>query len=415
MAVNRGSGRLLADWTITALQAEAPVLAPTAGSTTGNSVISVTPNSIGSTTPNNGIVWDALLLRIHPGVPAAGVTPPDLSFYPVIDGQPYSSWFYADMSVQGLMFPRREQTVGQKVVKLGASLLRAANEAATVRLRNPAVAVHFPANMPIRYTGWKVTDTLQLMFYSAAGFTASAWAVPPRVQIFGDVYDEGLLSQVAAQLDWRNDIFATSPRRIRRGLAAFKGTFSPPAFTLKGWRALPGGVQQGAVTVQRSFRYAVNAQPVSGTIPYVLSTIQSLGGTQQNVAQNQDIGWDYSKVDAAFVLMEFGRRPGQGAGYWGLYWGNNEIEPLDTSFGQPLSYGDNPIPFGLVQPNRPDAGLYYAMPSWHAWEPSHEGYEVIYKETVAPFILPQGGQTIAAGTDETAYGGVVIMLTNAAQ
>jgi hypothetical protein len=408
MASNRGSGRLLADITVSALAANTSIVSPTTGSLTiGQSTVGLTPNSVQQTAPGSGIVWDALLVRVHPGVWAAGSTPPDLAMWAVIDGISYQSWFYVDISATGLMFPRRENTIGQKVVKLGASLLRVGMEAAQARLRNPGRAVGFPHNMPLRYTGWKITQSLQLGFFSEAGFDASAYVVPPRVQILGDVYDAALLASLAAQVQWSPAISVTSPRRIRQGLPPFETEAPVPNFTVSGWRGLPGGSHQGRVQIQRSFRFAVNALSVSGGI-YPLTALQSVGGSVQNVAQNQDLGWDFRTLDSAFILKEFGRRPGPGAGYWGLTWGNNEIEPLDTTLGQPLSYGDNPIPFGVVQPTLSDANRYYALPAWHAWEPTHEGDEVIYKETAAPFIAPQSGASILAGTDTTAYGGVLI-------
>jgi len=400
---NVGIGLKVVDVTLSAIAANGTEYSNYNG-TNGN--VSQTGNSVSTSAVPRGYVWDITYLRIFPGVFAAGVTPPDLQMWVQIDRQSYQSWFFVDLSQDGNIFPRRENTVGGKWIKLGESMLAWAALLARGKRKAP------PSNMPLVFTGWKVSQGVQVYFTSTAGFTAADVVEAPRVEMYGDVYDSSTLQFVAANLPFNPSIMAQSERKVREGVGAYTNTFQLKSLSLSNWKSYPGGPNQGTAQVQF---YSIFCQPIIdivGPQPVPLSDITSLGGNSDIAPSTEYLGWDYAdNTNNLLVLRLFGRRPGQGAGYFSLTKGNNQLFPLDTAFGATCSYGDNPIPYGAVQPYRPESNLSYLPPRWGAWDPSLEGEETIYNETMAVAIGAQEGETIAAGTDKTVAVGVQVIST----
>lgn len=371
--------------------------------TVGTGTVQMTPNSVGSTQPVEGTVWHATEIHGFPGVLAPGATAPDLWVIIHIDEADFSAYIYIDLSIGGCMFPRPDLTVGQKVVKLGDSMILAAK---AVSMGGPK-----PNNMPIRFTGWKVTDNLEVFFASTAGFSASTFVEPPTIQIIGDVLDKDTIDWINKVLGWNPEIRLQSPRRARLGLPPYTAAMDLPGgnkLSIDKWAALPDGSKQGNTKVHRFAKAAVLQVAVSGTTITPLSKINSVGGKVGNVPSSQDLGWDYGSTGNAIYLTHWGRRPAQGAGYAALFFGGTQVEPAETAYGITSTYGRPRIPFGQVQPLRADGNLYYPLSPWGAWSRGEQHPELVAGETAAMAVAAQNGQTILANTDETAVAGVVI-------
>jgi len=375
--------------------------------TVGSGTVQMTPNSVGSTQPYTGTAWHITEIHAFPGVLAPGATEPDLWAVLHIDGQDFSTTIYIDMSVHGCMFPRPDLTVGQKVVRLGESLLLAAKAV--------AMGAPKPKNYAIRFAGPKVTQGVDVFFTSNAGFTASTFVESPTLQLVGDVLDEDTADWINRTLGWNPEIKLQSPRRARLGLPPYEASFdiAPDSnkriISLRNWSKLPDGAQQGDVKVFRFAKAAYLQTAVSGTTITPLSAINSVGGKVGNVPTSQDLGWAYAGTRNAIYLTHWARRPAQGAGYAALYFGGTQVEPSETAYGITSTYGRPRIPFGLVQPLRADGNLYYALSPWGAWARGEQHPELLAGETAALAVAAQNGQTIAANTDETAVSGVVIL------
>jgi hypothetical protein len=398
-----GPGQLLCDVQVTAIGAGQTINTVSGQTfTQGTSTTQMTPNSVNSTQPFNKTAWHALYLAVHPGTLAAGQTAPDLVMWVQVDGQDFSTYFYVDLSINGLMFPRRQATVGSKVILLGESMMEWAAKVARGAPR--------PKNMPTRFTGWKITEGITFYFFSAAGFSATTFSEPPTVQLYGDVYDDAAAAWVASQLGWDGTITLQSERRARRGKAPYGQIHQAPGISLATWKQLPDGANQGAVKTYRTFKFAFNNVAVAGTTITPLTKINSLGGKVGNVPNDhEDLGWDYSGKGNAFQLIEIGRRPGAGAGYFGLYLGGTEIYPPETAYGLVCTQGNPRVYYGQAQPLRESGTLYYPLQKWGQWSPGEAEPELIAGETAALAIAAQNGQTIAVGTDETAVGGVSVI------
>jgi surface antigen len=398
-----GPRQLLADVQVTAIGAGQTIHTVSGQTfTQGTSTTQMTPNSVNSTQPFNKTVWHALYLAVHPGTLAAGQAAPDLVMWVRVDGQDFSQWFYVDLSVGGCMFPRRQNTVGGKVILLGESMMEWAARIARGAQR--------PKNMPMRFTGWKIVDGIDFYFYSAAGFGAATFLEPPTIQLYGDVYDEAAAAWVNAVLGWDGEIRLQSERRARAGKPEYRSFHDAPGISVANWKRLPDGANQGGTKVHRTFKFATNNVAVAGTSITPLSKIGSLQGKVGNVpVDQQDLGWDYSGKNNAFQLIEVGRRPGAGAGYFGLYFGGTEIYPPETAYGLVCTPGNPRVYFGQVQPIREEGALYFPVQKWGQWSPGEAEPELIAGETAALAIAAQNGQTIAVGTDETAVGGVTVL------
>jgi hypothetical protein len=400
-----GPDQLLADVQVVSLGAGQTLFSVTgAQNSVGSGLVQMTPNSVNTTEPLKTQVWDGLYLSIFPGTLAAGQTAPDLKMYVHVDSRDYSGWFFVDMSIDGNMFPRRQNTVGGKVVVLGDSLLQAAARV--------ALGGNKPSgSMPTRFTGWKITQGITFYFYSEAGFSASVFTEPPTVALYGDVLDAATLAFMQQNLPWDGSIVEQSTRRALKGLSPYRQTHTPAGpYSLDNWKSYSGGPGQGHVSVQRSFKTARNALAVQGDSPYALSVISSVGGSTKNVTNpdTENLGWDYAQNSNAFKLIEGGRRPGPGAGYFGLYFGGSNWSTGDTAKGTVSTYGNPRVPFGSVQPYRVESNLYYSLPHWGAWSPGEAAPELVAGETAAIAISAQNGQTIQALSDQTAIGGVLI-------
>ncbi len=403
-----GMGQLLADVQVTELQAGETLvsssgqLVKSAGG--GGGGVQMTPNSVGSTTPLKPTVWDGLLLEIFPGTLAPGVTAPDLWLSLIVDdASGAQNILYIDCSENGNVFPRIQSAVGRKFVVLGKSLLQAAVEAASGRSVSKR-------NMPLDYTGLKITNGIDFSFFSTAGFTVADFVEPPTVQLYGDVLDNAALAFVQANLPWDGSIQVTSPRRQMGSKAPFVGMhiLSGAVINRDSWASLSGGPNQSALKVQRLVKAAFNNAAVAGTNFFALTNkYPQVGGVPGNVLANQDLGFDVT-TGKAVILTHVGRRPGAGAGYFGLSFGAGVFSEAETQYGIVCTSGNPRVPFGLVQPVRGDSNLFYSMPQWGSWAGAEAGVEVITGETAAMGIAAQNGQVIAAQTDETAIFGISI-------
>jgi hypothetical protein len=404
-----GPGQLLADVQVTQIGAGQTVntVSGTTYSPTAQSTTQMTPNSVGSTKPLTGTAWHCLYVAVHPGVLAQGATAPDLTMWVQVDNQDFSAYFYVDLSIGGLMFPRRQITVGGKVILLGESMFEWAEKVSR--------GAGLPSNYPIRFTGWKVTDDLTFYFASSAGFTTGAqgsgatFINPPTVQVYGDVFDATSAAYVSRLLGWNPTINLQSERRARAGQPAF-GAQVPGAINLGSWKALPDGSNPGVVAVYRTFKYAYLNVAVAGTTITPLSSLGALNGKVGNVPNTkEDLGWGYASTVNAFRLTEIGRRPGAGAGYFGLFAGGNTIYPPETAYGLVCTPGNPRVYSGQVQPIREEANLYFTLQKWGQWSPGEAQPELIANETMALAVAAQNGQTIQPGTDETLVGGTTIL------
>ena len=399
-----GIGQLLTDVQILSIGANQTIQSISGQTNTeGTGVVQMTPNSVGLTAPRRNIRWDGTYLAIFPGTLAAGATAPDLKMWVHVDDGDYGQWFYVDMTIGGNMFPRRENEKTGRVVLLGQSMLLAA-VAAT---RGAGV----PKNMATVFTGWKIGQGVDFYFTSTVGFTAADFVEPPTIQLYGDVYDSATLGFLQQNMPWVGDFSMQSSRRQLRGLPTYRNTQVPTGgYSLTSWGTYSGGAAQGQVKLQRLFRHAFNNVAVSGNTPFPLTKIDSIGGAVGNVPVSQmDLGFDFTNTRNAFLLREIGRRPGAGAGYFGLFFGGIEISPNDTSLGTVSTTGNPRVPFGNVQPILQDSNLYFAMQDWGKWSPGEPEPEVIADETAAIAIAAQNGQTILANTDETSIGGVLAL------
>ena len=403
--VEVGPGQLLADVQVISLGAGQTLQSISgATNTVGGGTVQMTPNSVNTTSPKSGQYWDGLLLVAFPGTLAPGATAPDLKLQIHVDGVDYTASMYLDISIDGCMLPRPQNSVGKKFVRLGESMYVAA--LAAQRNGAPPGSLR---NMATRFTGLKITDEITFYFTSNSGFTSSTFDEPPTVQLYGDVYDAASLRWVQQVLGWNPTISETSVRRASKGLPPYQQAHQSLGPGASAWNTLPGGPQQGGVKVYRFLKFSTNAQPVSGNQPYGLTKVTALNGGTNNIPPNEDLGFKFAGTGNAIKLLELGHRPAPGAGYIGLYFGGSEIYPGDTSLGTPSTYGNPRIPFGAVQPWRPESNLWYALPSWGSWagEPSPE---LVAGEDAAIAIAAQNGQTIAAGADEVALGGVLIVV-----
>ena len=414
MASNKpGPGQLLVDVQVTSIGAGQTI--NTVSGTTytqGAGTTQMTPNSVNSTQPIPGTVWDALFIEVFPGVLNPGQSEPDLWMWPQIDNVDTHDDFYVDISISGNPFPSRDNTVGRDSLFIGASMLK---DGVTGQLANIMAK---GTRAPLLYTGWKVKKDLTLKFFSNAGFTTGStgtFAVPPTIKIYGDVYDAKLLAYIQNVMGAYNGaIRLNSVRRQVLGLPPYSivHDFTGP-ISLDTWGALPGGTAQGRVKVYRFFKVSQPLVNTSGTVIFALSnTVTQVGAKPGNVGTNNDLGFDFSSNNNALQVNEYGRIPGSGAGYCGFTHGGSDVYPYETSTGLVCTPGDPRIPYGQVQPLRPESDLYYRVPRWGDWSPGETTPEVIANEAVAFFISAQNGTTITGGTstsvDRTIVGGAVI-------
>ena len=184
----------IADWTITAMgpngQWQSPPAASQTQSVQGTSSGWITPNTITSTNVPTGYVWDAFELEVIPPVDYNG-TYPDAEFHFVLDGVDMKSYQLIDGQYQYNMFPRKANTIGQKQVKLGFSLLDdllAIQQGKTIK------------NLPLRATGLKIANSINIIVNSVAGWgqNSNTAEVPMRVILKGNIIPISKLSGLNA-------------------------------------------------------------------------------------------------------------------------------------------------------------------------------------------------------------------------
>lgn len=414
--IKPGMGQLLADVQVISLAANTQGFPTVSGSTytQGSNTTQMTPNSVNSTQPVPDTYWDGLYMEVFPGVLAAGASEPDLQLTVKVDDIDYSPYFYVDISVSGNMLPPRDNTVGRSSILIGNSMIRVAISAQrSVQRGAPLSRSLWPINMPLEFTGFKITKGIDFWFSSTSGFTSSTFVVPPTVKLYGDVYDENLINFVVSMMPFGWDGFI-SIQSARRALA------SPPkppyvatqqsTLTPKTFSTLPGGPKQSGVKVFRFLKYSVPLVSTSGQAIFPLtSLVEQIGGKTGSVGLSNDLGFAFRDNNNALYVREYGRIPGSGAGYAGITSGGTDVYPPETAYGLVCTPGDPRVPYGQVQPYRPESDLYYRLPRWGDWSPGESGPEVIAGETMAFYVSAQNGTTISANTDKTAVGGAMIV------
>jgi hypothetical protein len=367
----------------------------------GSNEVRMTPNSVNSTQPVTGTKWHALYLEVSPGVLNAGQAEPDLQLSFHVDGVDYSSYFYADISVSKNMLPVRNEVEGREYIVLGYSLYKA------------ALSGNFGSNLPLQFTGPKIAQGIDFYFSSTSGFTTGptgTFASPPTIKLYGDVYDQNMWNAVVARLGaWNGSINISSLRRNLQGLPPYS-IVQPAGLDFgNGFTQLPDGPNQGAVKVHRLMKFATPLNPVVGTAAYPLTNlVTGVGGKAGQVGVYNELGFKFNNTQKAVAITEYGHRPGAGCGYIGITKGTNNVYPADTAYGLVDTAGDPHIWYGVETPVTASTGKYFRLPKWGAWLPMEAGMEVIAGEDAAFFVAAQNGATIAANTDFTAIGGVMI-------
>ncbi len=405
--ITAGPNQLLADIQVLGLAATTTAFNSVSGqtNTSGQNSIQMTPNSVGSCSPVTNTYWHGLYLDVEPGVLNANQAEPDLQLWIHVDEIDYSAYFYVDISVSKNMLPHRDNTVGRQFISLGNSMYLAAYQGNLDR-----------ANLALAFTGPKISSVIDFYFASTAGFTTGAGGTfqsPPTIKLWGDVYDEAAWATVCAALKnaWPGAISMTSVRRKLLGLGAYSAVHAVNNFTTlaSAFPQLPDGPKQGSVKVHRLLKFATPLNNVVGTQYYALSnTCAGAGGKSGQVGQFNDLGFKFNNTSNALRITEFGHRPGQGAGYMGITKGVNAFYPASTGYGEVDTVGNPRAWYGAVAPELATANMYYRMPIWGNWNPAFEDKEVIAAEDASFYVTAQNGQTLTAGTDFTAIGGVEV-------
>ena len=418
--VSTGLGRRLLSVQVVSINAGTAIVSPTSGSFSDGlgGTVKITPNSIRSTEPNPTQLWDALYFVARPGKLASGTTVvPDLRFTPLSDGHDYRSYMLIDMYPDSNMSPPRNKIFGERAWLIGKSMLGFANGVESGRFR--AGSGYAQA-----FTGIPVSEALQLEFYSTKGFAATDFAVPPQVDVFGDILDQPLLDFINSKLGrWTvggsAHIHLQSPRRRALEYDPFDGDFTLPGEQLspQNFTAKPNGwAQVSAVQVRRLVKYSRPMVDVAANSIFALSNSTKVGGVSGNVDALQQLGWQYAGTANAVWLTHVSRRPqpaqpvaglSYGAGYFGLTFdGAKTVFPNDTAYGVVCSVTDNPVPFGIEQPQTP--GVRYNPHSrWGAWSPDDgDEPELIFDEDAAMTIT--GTSTISGTTTASTTAGATV-------
>jgi hypothetical protein len=396
-----GTGRLLLDVTINGLDPDVTLTSPVTGTLTEgvNGSIQVTPNSVNNTQVLATQRWDGLITVIRKGVLAAGAVAPDLQLSFYVDGSyDYTSTLLLDGSEDSNMCPAAEYTEDGIVWVLGESLLQAAR-AARLGRRGSGYAR--------RFTGIPAQDQIQLLVTSHAGFAASAFVVPPSVQVYGDVLDQAALDYINQYLGVWDPASAAaitynSLRRELLGYGGYSGNFQLPGgtLTMQNFTAKPNGwAQTSPVKVYRYARFARPKADVSPKTIFALSNDTNVGGAANNVDSKQQLGWRYAGTANAIILEKAGRRPSPaspspslsyGATWFGLTFDQAKtVYPTDTPYGTVVSALRNPIPFGTKAPTI-DEPTYYRYRRWGSWATGEGGDELIFNENAAVTIAGTG-------------------------
>ncbi len=351
--------RRLVDVTVTQVPAGGTHTTAITGSksdTTGKSNITTVGGApVMSTAALSGDLGDLTDLILVGSVDSTG-TFPDVTIQPFVDGQAQGDKITIDGSAYGNMMPGPAQAVGMAHISLGIAFRKA------LRARM--------ASLPTKATGLKAKAQYQFQVSSVHGWGNAANAQSALRMIgIGDRLDTSTADAVGAELQAMLDDYAagTSPYNPLAiydkapGFAALSATFGLPAgLTSKTWTSLPGGNDQKGIEVWRFLRHAYNTVATSSGGIFPLSGVPEVGGVNGYVLDsNHDLGFNYENSTDYLRFLEFGNRPGANQAYVGVKV-NDTVLP-DSPFGFAITDGVNPWPYGNVQPQRTESGVYYVM------------------------------------------------------
>jgi hypothetical protein len=402
-----GPGRLLADWTLTSIQANVDITAPTTGTATeGTGLITISPNSLNSTqvlaTQRADVLWG----KFFPGILAVdGSLDPDLAMTMTIDSdQDYSAELWVDLSVDSNMLTDPSVTENGIIIPFSESMIVAANN---VKAGNARRGLNFPR----RFAGIPAQASVAATFRSHFGWANGYYVQPPRLQLFGDLYDQAVMDFVNEQLGpWDPGTTAriryNSVRRRLLDYAPFDGAFvlTGGKLTMQNFTAKPGGYQQvSPVQVFPLWRFSRPAVDVDTGI-FALSRVVDVGGNPPNVSTREDLGFKYAGSANAVIINYFGRRPSPsapspslsyGAGYFGVTFdAGKTVYPNVTPYGLPCTTLHNPVPYGAYQPTMDQIG-YYRWRKWGSWAPGEAAPELFFNENAAFTVGAKQGATIS--------------------
>lgn len=381
--------RILFDATVTQVKAGATLTTPVSGSKSdsqgkANLTTIGGANSLNSTALS-GDFGDLTQVIVIAPVSSTG-TYPDVAIWPVVDGTDIQDEILLDASAEGNMMPNPGNTIG--VVR---TLGRPFREVIEKGMNN----------MPLIATGLKARGQYQFRVQSNAGWGNSGAAQTPlRIIGIGDKLNGQALDAVA-------ELLATNgyPGAMNYSAPGYDSLVAE--HSIQGglrsatWTALPGGTAQQGVKVFRFFRYAYNAQDTTSQGQFVLSTDNAVKGAADNVSDNHGLGFDYTTSEDYLFLTEFGVRPGTHQAFTGF---NINTTPLPDDNGFTTTAHVNPFAYGLVQPQRPEGNLYYAMqkPAW----------PVVASKNKLAFFITADGTAIPANSASVAIGGVHVQRGN---
>lgn len=382
----------LLDATVTKLGPGVTLTVPVTGSVaTSNSAAGVTAGTIESSALSRNYVAEALYLEIISPVDSSG-TYPDATISFLNGTTDLKKLAVFDASYTGNMMPRMTLTEGRRQIFLGISTRDA--------LRAVANGEMSPANLALKTTGWKITNSLSLKVESNAGWAQTAAAVVPlRVIVKGQMLTEADL--VGLQAAWA----AARNININKAPGIRYSAVHSGVPTASGWASMPGGnAQTGAIQVNRRINFAYNASATSTSQNYYFTQSNSLGGSLSQVATPEnDLGDDFVTNHNVFILEELGLRiPSDTQVYFGFKIGG-QIIPQDTPQGTPISTNTNDLQYGNAQPQLTSSGRFYALPSAKRLLDL-----VVYQQQAVPFVSTVGLTSIAANGVSVAKGGVLI-------
>lgn len=382
--------RVLFDVTVSQLTAGSTYITPVTGSSSTNAgtgkVTELGGASSITSTALSGDYGDLTRLIVISAVDSDG-SAPDAAIWPVVDGTDLGDDMILDASQEGNMMPNPAQAVGGFSRVLGIPVRQAVQKGI--------------ANWALQATGLKAKSNYRFRVQSTAGWGNSGNVITPlRIIGIGDKLDGQALNTLAETI-------------ARQGYDGHV-TYNAPGFddldayhSIAGglssatWTALPGGTTQQGVKISRFFRYAYNATATPKQGEFILSTDNGVKGAEGNVADGHDLGFNYTDSKDYLFLLEFGVRPGTNQAFVGFRV-DDQILPDDNGF--PATSHVNPFPYGLVQPQRPDSNLYWALrkPAW----------QVVASTNKVAWFVTANGTAIPANSAGVALGGVKVQRGN---
>lgn len=383
---------ILADFTVDGLDANGSITSGTSGTVTKgtNGSISVTPGSVNSTAVPTGYAWDALEMEIISPQASDG-TSPDATVTILNGTTNLQETLYIDGSNKGNMFPYPTYTKGLQRLVFGFS----ARDLLTKAINRGGVS-----NLPLKMTGLKVTESLRVTVASTAGWSSPK--VPMRIIIRGDILSDATLRELdRAPYDGTIDLSIPGFPRYQN-VHVVNGPIS------QNWSALPGGVHQGSVKVNRRITFAYNNAQVPANGQLILSQLNALRGNDANVvASENDLGDYFKNTNNAFLWQEFGVNlyaAGAVANIAMVVDGTNV--PQDTVNGTYASFGHNDFAYGAIATNGqgPNTSSEYLR----VGPATRLGQFLAFQNGVVPAIASGNSTAITANQVSVVKGGVLI-------